>query len=81
MAMLSSPATVVAEGDDHKMEEAVWEFTIARSHLRDARSGLYDARTRRKKQSWADPRPAGSCFFRQPGVGRVATALLVSSSP
>ena len=31
----------VMEGDDHKIEEAAREFTIARSHLRDPETGLY----------------------------------------
>jgi unsaturated rhamnogalacturonyl hydrolase len=67
----------VAEGDDHKVEEAVREFTIARSHLRDARSGLYyHAWDEAKKQSWADPETGRSRFFWGRGLGWYAMALV-----
>jgi unsaturated rhamnogalacturonyl hydrolase len=67
----------VAEGDDHKVEEAVREFTIARSHLRDARSGLYyHAWDEAKKQNWADPETGRSRFFWGRGLGWYAMALV-----
>ena len=67
----------VAEGDDHKVEEAVREFTIARSHLRDARSGLYyHAWDEAKKQNWADPKTGRSRFFWGRGLGWYAMALV-----
>ena len=67
----------VAEGDDHKVEEAVREFTIARSHLRDPRSGLYyHAWDEAKKQSWADPETGRSRFFWGRGLGWYAMALV-----
>ncbi len=67
----------VAEGDDHKVEEAVRELTIARSHLRDARSGLYyHAWDEAKKQSWADPETGRSRFFWGRGLGWYAMALV-----
>ncbi len=67
----------VAEGDDHKVEEAVREFTIARSHLRDARSGLYyHAWDEARKQNWADPETGRSRFFWGRGLGWYAMALV-----
>lgn len=67
----------VSEGDDHKVEEAVREFTIARSHLRDARSGLYyHAWDEAKEQSWADPETGRSRFFWGRGLGWYAMALV-----
>ena len=67
----------VAEGDDHKVEEAVREFTIARSHLRDPRSGLYyHAWDEAKKQNWADPETGRSRFFWGRGLGWYAMALV-----
>ncbi len=67
----------VAEGDDHKVEEAVREFTIARSHLRDARSGLYyHAWDEARKQSWADPETGRSRFVWGRGLGWYAMALV-----
>ena len=67
----------VAEGDDHKVEDAVREFTIARSHLRDPRSGLYyHAWDEAKQQSWADPQTGRSRFFWGRGLGWYAMALV-----
>ena len=67
----------VAEGDDHKVEEAVRELTIARSHLRDPRSGLYyHAWDEAKKQSWADPETGRSRFVWGRGLGWYAMALV-----
>jgi unsaturated rhamnogalacturonyl hydrolase len=67
----------VAEGDDNKVEEAVREFTIARSHLRDPRSGLYyHAWDEARKQNWADPETGRSRFFWGRGLGWYAMALV-----
>ena len=67
----------VAEGDDHKIEEAVREFTIARSHLRDPRSGLYyHAWDEAKKQNWADSKTGRSRYFWGRGLGWYAMALV-----
>ena len=67
----------VAEGDDHKVEAAVREFTLARSHLRDPRSGLYyHAWDEAKKQSWADPQTGRSRFVWARGLGWYAMALV-----
>lgn len=65
------------EGDDHKIEEAVREFTIARSHLRDPRSGLYyHAWDEAKEQNWADPETGRSRFVWARGLGWYAMALV-----
>ncbi len=67
----------VAEGDDRKIEEAVREFTIARSHLRDARTGLYyHAWDEARKQIWADPGTGRSRFFWGRALGWYAMALV-----
>lgn len=67
----------VSEGDDRKVEEAVREFTIARSHLRDPRSGLYfHAWDEARKQNWADPETGRSRFFWGRGLGWYAMALV-----
>lgn len=67
----------VLEGDDHKVEEAVREFTIARSHLRDPRSGLYyHAWDEARKMNWADPETGRSRFFWARGLGWYAMALV-----
>jgi rhamnogalacturonyl hydrolase YesR len=67
----------VMEGDDHEVEEAVREFSIARSHLRDPRSGLYyHAWDEAKAQSWADPETGRSRFVWGRGLGWYAMALV-----
>lgn len=67
----------VAAGDDRKVEEAVREFTIARSHLRDPRSGLYyHAWDEAKEQSWANPQTGRSRFVWARGLGWFAMALV-----
>jgi unsaturated rhamnogalacturonyl hydrolase len=67
----------VATGDSHKVEEAVREFTIARSHLRDAGSGLYfHAWDEAKQQVWADPQTGRSRYFWGRGLGWFAMALV-----
>jgi rhamnogalacturonyl hydrolase YesR len=65
------------EGDDHKMEEAAREFTIARAHLRDPDSGLYyHAWDEAKEQSWADPETGLSRYVWARGLGWYAMALV-----
>jgi rhamnogalacturonyl hydrolase YesR len=67
----------VAERDDRKLEESVREFTIARSHLRDPRSGLYyHAWDEAKQQPWADPQTGRSRHFWGRGLGWFAMALV-----
>ncbi|MBZ0089438.1 MAG: glycoside hydrolase family 88 protein, partial [Thermoanaerobaculia bacterium] len=67
----------VLEGDDHKLEEAVREFSIARAHLRDARSGLYlHAWDEARAQTWADPETGRSRFVWGRGLGWFAMALV-----
>lgn len=67
----------VVEGDDHKIEEAVREFTIARSHLRDPESGLYyHAWDEAKQQIWADPETGRSRYVWARGLGWYAMALV-----
>jgi rhamnogalacturonyl hydrolase YesR len=67
----------VMEGDEHRVEEAVRELTIARSHLRDPRSGLYyHAWDEARKQSWADPQTGRSRYFWGRGLGWYAMALV-----
>jgi rhamnogalacturonyl hydrolase YesR len=67
----------VADGDGHKVEEAVREFTIARSHLRDPVSGLYfHAWDEAKRQGWADPATGRSRHFWGRGLGWYAMALV-----
>jgi rhamnogalacturonyl hydrolase YesR len=67
----------ILEGDDHKIEEAVREFTIARSHLRDPRTGLYrHAWDEAKEQIWADPQTGRSRFVWGRGLGWYAMALV-----
>jgi unsaturated rhamnogalacturonyl hydrolase len=67
----------VSEGDDHLVEEAVREFTIARSHLRDPQSGLYfHAWDESRKMNWADPETGRSRYFWGRGLGWYAMALV-----
>jgi rhamnogalacturonyl hydrolase YesR len=67
----------VMEGDDHKVEEAVREFSIARSHLRDPQTGLYyHAWDEAKKQNWADPETGRSRYVWARGLGWYAMALV-----
>jgi len=65
------------EGDDEKLEEAVREFSIARSHLRDTETGLYyHAWDEAKEQQWADPETGRSPHFWARGLGWYAMALV-----
>jgi len=67
----------VMENDDHKIEEAVREFEIVRSHLRDPKTGLYyHAWDEAKQQSWADPETGLSHYFWGRGNGWYAMALV-----
>jgi rhamnogalacturonyl hydrolase YesR len=67
----------VLEGDDHKIEEAVREFTIARAHLRDEETGLYyHAWDEAKEQIWADPETGRSHYVWARGLGWYAMALV-----
>jgi rhamnogalacturonyl hydrolase YesR len=67
----------VTEGDDHKIEEAVREFSIARSHLRDPQTGLYyHAWDEAKKQDWADSETGRSRYVWGRGLGWYAMALV-----
>ncbi|MCP4044940.1 MAG: glycoside hydrolase family 88 protein [Gammaproteobacteria bacterium] len=65
------------EGDDEKLQEAVREFAIARSHLRDTDTGLYyHAWDEAKQQEWADPDTGRSAHFWARGLGWYAMALV-----
>lgn len=67
----------VLEGDDHKVEEAVREVSIARSHLRDPQTGLYyHAWDEAKEQNWADPETGRSRYVWGRGLGWYAMALV-----
>jgi rhamnogalacturonyl hydrolase YesR len=67
----------VLEGDDDRIEDAVREFSIARSHLRDPETGLYyHAWDERKQQNWADPETGQSRYFWGRGLGWYAMALV-----
>jgi len=67
----------VMQGEHDKLEEAVTEFTIARSRLRDAETGLYyHAWDEAKEQEWADPETGRSPHFWSRGVGWYAMALV-----
>jgi len=67
----------VMEGDDHKIEEAAREFTIARSHLRDPQTGLYyHAWDEARQQEWADPETGRSRYVWSRGLGWYAMALV-----
>jgi len=67
----------VMEGDDHKVEEAAREFSIARSHLRDPDTGLYyHAWDEAKEQIWADPETGRSKYVWARGLGWYAMALV-----
>jgi len=67
----------VMEGDNHKVEEAAREFTIARSHLRDQETGLYyHAWDEAREQGWADPETGRSHYVWGRGLGWYAMALV-----
>jgi rhamnogalacturonyl hydrolase YesR len=67
----------VMQGDHEKLAEAVNEFSIARSHLRDAETGLYyHAWDEAREQEWADPETGRSRHFWSRGVGWYAMALV-----
>jgi rhamnogalacturonyl hydrolase YesR len=65
------------EGDDEKLEDAVREFSITRSRLRDAETGLYyHAWDEARQQEWADPETGRSRHFWARGLGWFAMALV-----
>ncbi len=67
----------VMEGDQHKIEEAAREFIIARSHMRDADSGLYyHAWDEAKEQVWADPETGRSRYVWARGFGWYTMAIV-----
>lgn len=67
----------VMEGDEHKIEEAAREFSVARTHLRDEETGLYyHAWDESKTQGWADPETGRSKYFWGRGLGWYAMALV-----
>jgi rhamnogalacturonyl hydrolase YesR len=67
----------VMEGDDHKLEEAAREFSVARSHLRDPETGLYyHAWDEAREQNWADPETGRSRHVWARGLGWFAMALV-----
>lgn len=67
----------VMEGDVRKIEQAVHEFEVARSRLRDPRTGLYyHAWDESKQQVWADPESGRSRYFWARGLGWYAMALV-----
>jgi rhamnogalacturonyl hydrolase YesR len=67
----------VMEGDERKIEEAVREFSIARSHLRDPQTGLYyHAWDEAREQVWAEPETGRSRYVWGRGLGWYAMALV-----
>ena len=67
----------VMQGDGEKLAEAVREFSIARSHLRDPETGLYyHAWDEAREQEWADPETGRSPHFWARGLGWFAMALV-----
>ena len=65
------------EGDDDKVKEAVTEFIVTRSHLRDSETGLYyHAWDEARQQEWADPETGRSKHFWGRGLGWYAMALV-----
>jgi unsaturated rhamnogalacturonyl hydrolase len=77
MGMPFLAAVGVLEGDDHKIGDAVREFEIARSHLRDPETGLYvHAWDEAKQQAWADPETGRSHYVWGRGLGWLAMALV-----
>lgn len=67
----------VMQDDHEKLAEAVNEFSIARSRLRDAKSGLYyHAWDESGEQEWADAETGRSPHFWARGLGWYAMALV-----
>ncbi|NJL27908.1 MAG: glycoside hydrolase family 88 protein [Thermoanaerobaculia bacterium] len=67
----------VMEGDDAKIQAAVHEFEIARTHLRDEKTGLYyHAWDEAKQQHWADPQTGRSPYVWGRALGWYAMALV-----
>lgn len=64
-------------GDEEKTEEAVKEFTVTRSRLRDTETGLYyHAWDEAKQQEWAGSETGRSAHFWARGFGWYAMALV-----
>jgi len=77
MGMPFLAALGAAEGDDRLIGEAVREFALARSALRDPQTGLYfHAWDEAREQPWADPQTGRSRFFWGRGLGWYAMALV-----
>jgi rhamnogalacturonyl hydrolase YesR len=77
MGMPFLAAVGVMQGNEEKLEEAVKEFVITRSHLRDAETGLYyHAWDEAREQEWADPETGRSQHFWARGLGWYAMALV-----
>jgi rhamnogalacturonyl hydrolase YesR len=65
------------QGDDDKLEEAVREFSITRTRLRDTETGLYyHAWDEARQQQWADPETGRSRHVWARGLGWYAMALV-----
>ena len=77
MGMPFLAAVGVMQGDDEKLTEAVQEFSITRTHLRDTQTGLYyHAWDEAKQQVWADPDTGRSPHVWARGLGWYAMALV-----
>lgn len=77
MGMPFLAAVGVMESDDGKLQEAVNEFAIVRTHLRDADTGLYfHAWDEAREQVWADPDTGRSRYVWARGLGWYAMALV-----
>jgi len=77
MGMPFLAAVGVMQDDHEKLVEAANEFSIARSHLRDAATGLYyHAWDEAMEQEWADSETGRSPHFWSRGVGWYAMALV-----
>lgn len=79
MPFLARYAAAYESGEQqHKsFKEAVHEFTIAREHLRDAKTGLYyHAWDESKKADWADKETGRAPQFWSRGMGWYAMALV-----
>jgi unsaturated rhamnogalacturonyl hydrolase len=76
---LAHHATLFESGahQEESLQEAVNEFVVARSHLRDAATGLYyHAWDEKKEQDWADKQTGLSPHFWSRGLGWYAMALV-----
>ena len=77
MGMPFLAAVAELEGNDEKLEEAVAEFHVTRTRLRDSETGLYyHAWDEAREQEWADPENGRSEHFWARGLGWYAMALV-----